>query len=155
MRAILVAMSIGVATTSAHAAPLLWRGEVQVTTVVEATAGACRGGWFQGLYFTAIYQPGGLAGNGTTDSLSFFRESSAWQLTVTGGAKPSPLANLRYISRVGNFGSKDAVQLSGFVTSPTTIAPTTTGITLRLTVPDIFNNVGCRVSFYGLLQKSF
>jgi hypothetical protein len=154
MRPIILALPLALAFTSAHAAPALWRGEVQVTAIAEATTGACHGGWFPGLYFTGIYQPGGLAGNGATDQFSFFREASSWQFTVTGGTKAAPIANLRFITRFGGSGARDGAQLSGAATSPAIITTTTGNVSVKFTVPDIFNNVGCKASFYGVLQKA-
>lgn len=142
------------AGSSAQAAPLLWRGEVQVVAVKETTAGACHGGWFPGFFFTTIFQPAGLPGNTAANQFSLFRENSAWQFTIDSGAPPTPVASLHYVLKTGGFVAQPSHQLTGVSISPASITPTTNAVTLRFTVPDIFANVGCKASFYGVVQRT-
>lgn len=153
MRRQLLILPVLMAASNVQAVPLLWRGEVQVTAVVETPTGACHGGWFPGLFFTAIYQPRGLTGNGTSDQFSFFRENSAWEFMVVGGAYPNPTVNLNYVLKSGGFVAKNGQQLTGVAVMPAVITTTTPYVVFQMTVPDVFGNIGCKANFLGVLQK--
>jgi hypothetical protein len=149
-----LAALLALAVSPSLAAPILWRGDAQVTTVVESAAGACKSSWFPGMFFTVLFQPKGVAGNGANDQFTLVSPINAWQFTVTNPTYPTPTADLHYITKFGGFAATSGAQLSGFAISPNPVLATTTNVVVRFTVPNVFGNVGCRASFAGLLQRS-
>ncbi len=158
MKHTIAAVILSLATTApANAAatttpPTIWQGDIFAASVSTSCSGISVGDYFG----QAIYAPGGLPGNSSTDQLAVFgakAQANQWQPATGSTLSGAKSFNSWNIDNLAEVTSKQNTSGPSFKITPSTISSNTPTVTLTASKNNFNNITGCDVTFKGALGK--